>query len=78
MIINHAIEQTVLTEHRNDGVAALEGSKSRNVKQCYTLNVKPGSGLRISRGFGNGLSQSYLEPFVGIPRMKTDVEYQIK
>lgn len=78
MIINQAIEQTVLTEHYNDGVAALEGNKSRNIKQCYTLNIKAGSGLRISRGFGNGLSQSYLDPFIGIPRMKTDVEYQIK
>lgn len=78
MIIIQAIEQTVLTEHRNDGVAALEGNKSRNMKQCYTLNNQVGSGLRLSRGFGGGLSQNYLEPFRGIPRMKTDVEYQIK
>lgn len=78
MIINQAIEQTVLIEDRKDGVAALEGNKSRNIKQCYSINVKPGSGLRLSRGFGGGLSQSYLDPFVGIPRMKTDVEYQIK
>lgn len=78
MIINQAIEQTVLTEKRNDGIAALEGDKSRNMKQCYTLNNMPGSGLRLSHGFGGGLSQNYLDPFKGIPRMKTDVEYQIK
>lgn len=78
LIINQAIEQTILVKNREDGVAALEGDKSRNVKQCYTLNNKAGSGLRLSRGFGNGLSQNYLDPFIGIPRMKTDVEYQIK
>lgn len=78
MIINQAIEQTVLTECRNDGVEALEGPMSRNVKQCFTLNVKPGSGLRLSRGFGGGLSQSYIDPYRGIPRMKTDIEYQIR
>ena len=78
MIINQAIEQTILIENRDDGVAALLGDKSRNVKQCYSVNVKPGSGLRLSRGFGGGLSQNYLDPFIGIPRMKTDVEYQIK
>ena len=78
MIINQAIEQTILTENRNDGVAALEGDKSRNVKQCFTLNNQAGSGLRLSRGYGGGLSQSYLDPYKGIPRMKTDLEYQIK
>lgn len=78
MIINQAIEQTVLTERRNDGVEALEGPMSRNIRQCFTLNVKPGSGLRLSRGFNSGLSQSYIEPFRGIPRMKTDIEYQIR
>jgi hypothetical protein len=78
LIITQAIEQTVLTEDRNDGVAALEGNNSRNVKQCYTLNNQAGSGLRLSHGFGGGLSQSYVEPFKGIPRMKTDLEYQIK
>lgn len=67
-----------MTERRNDGVEALEGPNSRNVKQCFTLNVKPGSGLRLARGYGGGLSQNYLEPFKGIPRIKTDVEYQIK
>lgn len=78
LIINQAIEQTVLTEHRDDGVKALEGANSRHVKQCYTLNVKPGSGLRLAHGYGGGLSQAYIDPFKGPPRMKTDLEYQIK
>lgn len=78
MIINQAIEQTLLIENRNDGVAALEGDKSRNVRQCYTLNNQAGSGLRLGYGYGGTLSQSFLDPFRGIPRMKTDVEYQIK
>lgn len=78
LIINQAIEQTVLTEHRDDGVNALEGPRSRNVKQVFCLNVNPRSGLRLSHGYGGGLSQSYIDPFKGVPRMKTDIEYQIK
>lgn len=78
LVINQAIEQTVLTEHRDDGVSALDGPNSRHVKQCYTLNVKPGSGLRLAHGYGGGLSQTYIDPFKGVPRMKTDIEYQIK
>lgn len=78
LIINQAIEQTVLTELRDDGVNALDGPNSRNVKQCYTLNVQHGSGLRLTHGYGGGLSQSFIDPFKGVPRMKTDIEYQIK
>lgn len=68
----------MLTEHRDDGVAALEGPNQHKVKQCFTLNKKAGSGLRLSLGYGGGLVQTYIEPFRGIPRMNTDLEYQIK
>ena len=67
----------MLTEHRADGVAALESNRQK-VKQCFTLNKTPGSGLRLSQGYGGGLAQTYIEPFKGAPRMKTDIEYQIK
>ena len=63
---------------RDDGVAALEGPNQRKMKQCFTLNKKAGSGLRLSLGYGEGLVQSYIEPFRGVLRMKTDLENQIK
>ncbi len=59
-------------------MAALEGPSQQKVKQCFTLNKVAGSGLRISRGYGGGLSQTFIDPFRGVPRMKTDIEYQIK
>lgn len=77
LVINQSIEQTVLAKAREDGVAALEGPNRTNVRQCFALNARRG-GLRLSYGYGGGLTQNFIEPFGGIPRMKTDIEYQIK
>lgn len=77
LVINQSIEQTVLTKAREDGVAALEGPNRINVRQCFSLNAHRG-GLRLSYGYDGGLTQNFIEPFRGIPRMKTDIEYQIK
>lgn len=77
LVINQSIEQTVLSKAREDGVAAVEGPNRTNVRQCFTLNAQRG-GLRLSYGYGGGLTQNFIEPFRGIPRMKTDIEYQIK
>lgn len=77
LVINQSIEQTVLAKARENGVAALEGPTRTNVRQCFTMNSQRG-GLRLSYGYGGGLTQNFIEPFRGIPRMKTDIEYQIK
>lgn len=77
LVINQAIEQTVLMENRGEAIAKMKASRLSNVKQCFTQVNKPGAGLRLNYGYGGALAQSYIEPFTGIPRMKTDIEYQI-
>ncbi|KAL8998456.1 MAG: hypothetical protein Q9169_002493 [Polycauliona sp. 2 TL-2023] len=76
LIINHAIEQTILIDSREEVMREMNETKLANVKQCYTHNVR-GSGLRYSYGWGGGLVQGYVAPWTGQPRMKTDVEYQV-
>ncbi len=49
-----------------------------NVRQCFALNERPGDGIRIGYGYGGGLSQSFQPGFRGSPRMKTDIEFQIR
>ena len=52
----------------------------RNVKQCFSLNnsARVGSGIRLAPGYANTLSSHAIDPYNGAPRMKTDVEYQIR
>jgi hypothetical protein len=64
-------------ENRGEAIAKMKASRLPNVKQCFTQNVKPGAGLRLNYGYGGALAQGYIDPFTGVPRMKTDVEYQI-
>lgn len=78
MIINQAIEQTILIDNRQDAVNTMSDTRLQNVKQCFAPNVRPGTGIRFSYGWGGGLSENYVPAFNGPPRMKTDVEFQIK
>ena len=52
----------------------------RNVKQCFSLNdsARVGSGIRLVHGYANNLSSTSIDPYTGAPRMKTDIEYQIR
>ncbi|KAL8953621.1 MAG: hypothetical protein Q9222_000547 [Ikaeria aurantiellina] len=77
LIINQAIEQTILVASRADAVNAMSDARLRNVKQCFTHNVRSGTGIRFSYGFGGGLSENFVPAFNGPPRMKTDVEFQV-
>ncbi|KAL8721353.1 MAG: hypothetical protein Q9225_001965 [Loekoesia sp. 1 TL-2023] len=77
LIINQAIEQTILIDNRPDAVNAMSDARLQNVKQCFTPNVRPGTGIRFSYGWGGGLTENYVAAFNGPPRMKTDVEFQI-
>ncbi|KAL8663280.1 MAG: hypothetical protein Q9202_004029 [Teloschistes flavicans] len=78
LIINQIIEQTILIDSRPHAVNVMSDSRLQNVKQCFTHNVRPGTGIRFSYGWGGGLSENYIPAFQGSPRMKTDVEFQVK
>ncbi|KAL8705541.1 MAG: hypothetical protein Q9201_001358 [Fulgogasparrea decipioides] len=77
LIINQMIEQTILIDSRPDAVNVMSDTRLQNVKQCFTHNVRPGTGIRFSYGWGGGLAENYIPAYQGPPRMKTDVEYQV-
>ncbi|MCJ1477140.1 Structural maintenance of chromosomes protein 6 [Lambiella insularis] len=74
LIINQSVEQTLLVEDNQEGRILMQ-SRPRNVKQCYSLNIK--GGTRFTVGFGGGSNSSHIPEFNGNPRMKTDIEVQI-
>ena len=77
-MINQGIDQTILIQDRREAIDTMNRARLQNVKQCFAFNIKPGEAVRLGYGYGGGLSQSYQPAFMGSPRMKTDVEYQIK
>lgn len=84
LIINQAIEQTVLIEDRREGEQLMyAGARPKNVKQCFTLHSgsgRRGWGIRLGfmQGNGNNATSSPIKPPHGKPRMKTDVDSQIR
>lgn len=78
LIIGQGIDQTILIEERVDAVEIMNASRLSNVKQCYAHNIKRGTGIRFAYSQGGGLSEGYIGAFNGTPRMKTDIEYQIR
>lgn len=78
MIIGQGIDQTILIKDRKEAIDVMHSARLSNVKQCFAHNNDPGTGLRLAYGYGGGLSQNYIAPFRGTPRMKTDIEWQIK
>ena len=77
-MINQGIDQTILIQDRGEAIDTMKRARLQNVKQCFSFNIRPGEAVRLAYGHGGGLSQSYQPPFMGSPRMKTDLEYQIK
>ncbi|TVY84758.1 Structural maintenance of chromosomes protein [Lachnellula suecica] len=81
LIINHAIDQTILIPKRSDGHRIMfTGPKPKNVKGCLTLHDK-------HMQFGHRLAwtgRNQLEEITGVrfnmqrkPRMKSDIEGQL-
>lgn len=78
LIIGQAVDQTILIEKRSHAVEMMNASRLSNVKQCYAHNIKRGTGIRYAYSPGGGLSEAYIGAYNGRPRMKTDIEYQIR
>ncbi|KAK5149476.1 hypothetical protein LTR04_007044, partial [Oleoguttula sp. CCFEE 6159] len=80
LIINQAIEQTVLIPDRKDAFKFMyeSGGRPRNVKVtiCHNANRR-GAGIRLTIGRG-GDASSPVTPWERPPRMKTDIESQIR
>ncbi len=80
LIINQGIEQTLLIESRREADSTMyDRGTLPNVKQCFSLNEnKPGWGVRFGYGRGGEANSAPIPPFQGRPRMKTDIESQIR
>ena len=79
LIINNAIEQTVLIERMNEARSIMNHTRIRNIRQCYSIHhADPNAGMRFAYGLDGTISSSYMDPYKGIPRMKIEVRDQIK
>ncbi|EEA19748.1 Structural maintenance of chromosomes protein 6 [Talaromyces marneffei ATCC 18224] len=80
LIINHAIEQIVLIENVEEASKILfEGGRVRNVRRCLCIDARDRRrGVTLSYGRTGEPSQAPIAPYVGRPRMKSDIDSQIK
>ena len=76
LVINQAIEQTILIENNEEARELMLRTVLPNVKQCYSFKGR--GGVRLTYANKGGLNSTFVDPFSGVPRMKTDVEIQIR
>ena len=78
LIIGQSIEQTILVEDLGEAHRMMGDERLANVKQCLSIQkTHKGAGARTAYGYGNTLTETYIPPWQGLPRMKTDIEFQI-
>ena len=78
LIIGQNIDQTILIEDIRDAHQLMDSERLANVKQCLSLlQNRKGAGSRTTYGHGGSLTETFIGPWQGLPRMKTDVEFQI-
>jgi structural maintenance of chromosomes protein 6 len=81
LIINQAIEQTVLIEARTEGYRFMDerGPETRHVKQCFTFSDgNKRKGRVINYASSGGLNDSPIDEYKGALRMQADKADQIK
>jgi chromosome segregation ATPase len=81
LIINQAIEQTVLIEARAEGYQFMDerGPTTRNVKMCFTFSDgNKRKGRVINYASSGGLNDSPIDEYKGALRMQADKADQIK
>lgn len=80
LIINHGIEQMLLIENVEEASAILfDQERPRNVKRCYCIDRRDRRrGVHLSYTRTGDPNHSPLSAYTGRPRMKTDLESQIR
>lgn len=80
LVINSTFEQIMLIEIENEAHDLMSSQRIQNVKACLTLDQKqPGTGHNLTwNSRGSGISSQYIDRYKGIPRMKSNVEDQIR
>ena len=76
LVIGQSIEQTILIEELEQAQELMDGERLMNVKQCLSI-LKPnrGAGSRTAYGYQGSLAETYIAPWQGLPRMKTDIQF---
>ncbi|KAF7164957.1 hypothetical protein CNMCM5623_009335 [Aspergillus felis] len=80
LIINHGIEQMLLIERLEDASAVLfDGQRPKNVKRCYCIDrTDRRRGIHLSYSRTGDPSQAPVQAYNGSPRMKSDLESQMR
>ena len=79
LIINQAIDQTVLIPDNNKASAFMyHGPRPRNAKVAVAFGAARGSGLRYEFSRSGQPKSGPISPWDGAPRMQTDREEQIR
>ena len=79
LIINQAIEQTVLIVDSNEANQFMHGgTKPRNAKVAVAFNAERGGGLRYDFSRSGAPKATPMKPWQGAPRMQTDRAEQIR
>ena len=78
-VIANGIEQTILIEDLEEGRRTMfDHGRLSNVKRCFCMNPNnKRQGIMLSY-VGNNPSQDPIHEFVGVLRMKTDIDAQIR
>ena len=81
LIINQAIEQTVLIENMDEGYEFIRGRGplTQNVKMCFTFADGDTRKGRVFNGTNSGgVNNSPIAEFTGAMRMQVDQDAQIR
>ncbi|KAH1449901.1 hypothetical protein KXW19_003001 [Aspergillus fumigatus] len=80
LIINHGIEQMLLIERLEDASSVLfDGQRPKNVKRCYCIDrTDRRRGIHLSYSRTGDPIQAPVQAYNGSPRMRSDLESQIR
>lgn len=80
LIINHGIEQMLLVEKLEEASSILfDGPRPRNVKRCYSIDeADKRRGIHLSYSRTGDPNQAPVQAYGGSPRMKSDLDSQIR
>ncbi|EEQ91384.1 hypothetical protein RJZ56_006104 [Blastomyces dermatitidis] len=80
LVITNGIEQVLLIEDLEEASAVMfDGPRPRNVKRCFCIDRRDRRrGIHLSFSRTGEPTQSPVQAYTGRPRMKTDIESQIR
>jgi structural maintenance of chromosomes protein 6 len=80
LVIQHGIEQTILIANMEEASEVLYGrDRPRNVRRCYSFDPhSKRRGLHLTYTRSGEASQDPIAEWNGAPRMRTDIEAQIR